>query len=105
MNHSSTLRFLVAAVGGLFATALLLMLVAFLNGVFFEEKDMITVTPCYFAGDAAAGGADAQMGCESTQVDDSGMARMFKSFLPKGSLSPAEQAVRDFKAQGADDKR
>jgi hypothetical protein len=105
MSRSPFLRWLIAAVGGAVATALFFMLVAFLNGVFFEDKDAITVTPCYFGADPVAGGDGAQMNCESAQVEDSGMARMFKSFLPKGSLSPAEQAVRDFKAQSGDDKR
>jgi hypothetical protein len=82
MSRSPIFRLLIASLGGVIATALFFSLVAYLNGVFFEDKDMITVTPCYFAPDTAAG-----------------IARMFKSFLPQGSLSPAEQAVRDFKAQ------
>ncbi|MDX2142762.1 MAG: hypothetical protein SFV19_05370 [Rhodospirillaceae bacterium] len=105
MSRSPLFRFLIASVGGLIATALFFMLVAFLNGVFFEEKETITVTPCYFGAETAAGGEGAQMACESGQVEDSGMARMFKSFLPQGSLSPAEQAVRDFKAQSGEDQR
>jgi hypothetical protein len=104
MRHIPFLRFAIASVAGLAATAVFFMLVAFLNGVFFEEKETLTVTPCFF-GATPGGGQDEQIACADSQVDDSGIARMFKLFVPKDSVSPAEQAVRDFKARQSDDNR
>jgi hypothetical protein len=79
------------AIGGVFGagvTALLFALVAFLNGVFFEDKDLMTVTPCYFvqpdekALEGTAPGAEPNAtGCETEPPKNAGFSGLFSRFL------------------------
>ncbi|MDX2222225.1 MAG: hypothetical protein SFV21_05725 [Rhodospirillaceae bacterium] len=91
MDSSYIKRLAIAGVFGAGVTAALFALVAFLNGVFFEEKDLMTVTPCYFvepdekAREGEDPGAESTAtGCETEPPRNAGLSGLFERFVRSG---------------------
>lgn len=88
MDSSYFKRLAIGGVVGAGVTALLFAVVAFLNGVFFEEKDLMTVTPCYFVApdETALAGTEPGVeptatGCETEPPKNAGFSGLFNRFL------------------------
>lgn len=94
-SQSHLVRLGVALAGALLATGVIFAIMAFLSGFFFKDKEVMEVTPCYFAGKPPNGAVET-MKCESSPPEESGIARMYKSFLPQDSVSPGEAARKQF---------